>query len=315
MADRVRLGVADSLTALCDRLAEHIRLDLDDVRRTVGDIRAAERVRPEIYARYHQMIDVIERGDLDRVAPLVEALVKARVPAHPIECSQLDATAIGDDLARTYIANIDDETDIPLDLLPATPAEFRATAAAVDRGLEIFADIVPDCATETRELVSELLITGHDPHGVYFGAASSFNQWGAVVFDMSNVTEIMRFIPTLVHESAHILLFGLAMDEPLLTAEPGRRFRSPLREEPRTMDGVYHATIVCARMHYALGQMLKSGRLTDEECGHARKAMTFQHEGFESGARTISENADLSLVAGRMLSEAGVYLAGYDRAA
>jgi hypothetical protein len=61
--------------------------------------------------------------------------------------------------------------------------------------------------------------------------------------------------------------------------------------------------------------LLDSGRLTDAEGTMVLKTMRYQHERFQSGARTIRDNADLSSTAGRMLREAETYLATHREAA
>jgi HEXXH motif-containing protein len=64
---------------------------------------------------------------------------------------------------------------------------------------------------------------------------------------------------------ARALLFGFGMGKPLVENHEHERYTSPLRGDPRPMDGVVHATYVVARMHYAVTRMLDSGLLTEEE--------------------------------------------------
>ena len=52
----------------------------------------------------------------------------------------------------------------------------------------------------------------------------------------------------LVHEITHSLLFGLSIEEPLVRNAPDESYKSPLRSEPRPMDGIFHATLVCGRL-------------------------------------------------------------------
>ncbi len=54
----------------------------------------------------------------------------------------------------------------------------------------------------------------------------------------------------LLHETAHQLLFGLSLDQPVVENDVEERYASPLRPDPRPMDGIFHATFVCARMRY-----------------------------------------------------------------
>jgi hypothetical protein len=315
LAGRVRLGVAESLAALCDRLAEHLSFDRDGLHGIARAIRNADRVRPEVFALYHSLLDKIAARDRSHIEAVISRLLAVEVNAAPIACLHLDQAVLGEPLTALYVGNVSDETDISFRLVPVSRAEFDDAAASIDRDLRVIAEVAPECAHECFELITELLITSHDRAAAPFGGASSFQQWGAVVADVSGLVPITRLVPTLLHETTHLLLFAMAMDEPLLSAAPGRRFASPLRDELRTMDGVYHATIVCARMHYGLGRLLDSGRLAGAERTMVLKTMRYQHERFQSGARTIRDNADLSSTAGRMLREAETYLATHREAA
>jgi hypothetical protein len=56
-------------------------------------------------------------------------------------------------------------------------------------------------------------------------------------------------VQMLAHESSHNLLFGFSADESLVENSPEELFPSPLRMDPRPMDGICHATLagkVCA---------------------------------------------------------------------
>jgi HEXXH motif-containing protein len=65
-----------------------------------------------------------------------------------------------------------------------------------------------------------------------------------------------RYLRTIVHEAAHLLLFGLARNEPLVNDGPARCHDSPLRRDPRPMDGLFHAAFVLARECFAFDRLL-----------------------------------------------------------
>ena len=47
-------------------------------------------------------------------------------------------------------------------------------------------------------------------------------------------------------------------------------FSSPLRTDPRPMDGVVHATYVVARMHQTISRLLDAGVLSETDQAAAR---------------------------------------------
>ena len=75
---------------------------------------------------------------------------------------------------------------------------------------------------------------------------------------------LLSLLETLAHEAAHSLLFGIQISGPLVLNPDDARFASPLRVDLRPMDGVYHATFVSARMHFAMQELLASGLLKGE---------------------------------------------------
>ena len=65
-----------------------------------------------------------------------------------------------------------------------------------------------------------------------------------------------QYIPRLIHEYSHNLLFGIARNEPLVFNDPEERDESPLRQDLRPMDGIYHALFVSAREALAMRAIL-----------------------------------------------------------
>jgi HEXXH motif-containing protein len=54
-------------------------------------------------------------------------------------------------------------------------------------------------------------------------------------------------------------LFALSADGPLVENDDKARYCSPLRADPRPMDGIVYAAYVTARMHRAVAQLLDAG--------------------------------------------------------
>lgn len=89
---------------------------------------------------------------------------------------------------------------------------------------------------------------------------------------------------TLAHEGSHSFLFGLTMEEPLVRNPDDELFPSPLRQDRRPMDGIYHATYVSARMYYALDQAKRSGLLDEAQQAECEARMRDSARAFSGGA-------------------------------
>jgi hypothetical protein len=73
----------------------------------------------------------------------------------------------------------------------------------------------------------------------------------------------------------------------------------------RPMYGVYHATFVSARMHWAMSRLIASGLLAEEELALAVKARDDDRHNFQKGYDTVAAHARLTN-AGRMALDAAV---------
>lgn len=87
-----------------------------------------------------------------------------------------------------------------------------------------------------------------------FGGYSSSLIWGTIAINANRQNFADLLIQT-IHELAHQLLFALAMDVPLAFNDPFATYASPLRQDPRPMDGVLHACFVSARVAQVLAQL------------------------------------------------------------
>jgi HEXXH motif-containing protein len=134
--------------------------------------------------------------------------------------------------------------------------------------------------------------------------------WGALFLNPARPKSDIELIESLAHESAHSLLFGFAIDDALVENPDDERFESPLRDDPRPMDGIFHATFVSARMHYAMATMAASGLLSEEEAALARAAMERDRRAFYDGLATVDAKGRLTRRGKGLIAGARDYMAG-----
>ena len=113
----------------------------------------------------------------------------------------------------------------------------------------------------------------------------------------------------LAHESGHNLLFGFSASGPLVENADDELFASPLRKDPRPMDGVFHATYVVARMHQTLSRLLASGVLTEEQIDFAKADLAQHKKNFEAGDAVVREGARLTAIGREAIEAARAYMA------
>ena len=81
-------------------------------------------------------------------------------------------------------------------------------------------------------------------------------------------------IDCLTHESAHAHLFSLSLGDSFVTNPDDELHLSPLRRDPRPLDGLFHATYVSARIALrSIVTRIESGALSENEESEARKTL------------------------------------------
>ena len=91
----------------------------------------------------------------------------------------------------------------------------------------------------------------------------------------------------------------------------GRAFTmmmATLRADPRPMDGIYHATFVSARMHWAMTHLIRTGLLSSEEVEQARAAARLDAENFHSGYGVVAEHGRLTNIGKALMAGAKAYM-------
>jgi HEXXH motif-containing protein len=141
-----------------------------------------------------------------------------------------------------------------------------------------------------------------------FDGASSFMLWGAIILNAEAADTPIALVEGLAHESGHNLLFGLCADGPLVENDDFDRFPSPLRADPRPMDGIVHATYIIARMHQALRTVLNAGVLEVEQAAYARSSLQGHAEAFQRGMDTIERHGRLTPLGRGLLEGASDYM-------
>ncbi len=259
--------------------------------------------RPGLFALYHEMA---EAACEDRAQDVGDHLrVFARValdPAPLISVATLRDEDLGDGLAALYSRMVDDDEAFALRLQAADENVMARMRALTVEARDLIATADSAFSTEIDILGRQIVIADGRAGAAQFGGAATFFLWGALVVNPAMNPDRLTLAESLVHESGHALLFGLAHAEPLVLNAPDEVFASPLRADPRPMEGLVHATYVCARM--ARFMELVQARC-DLSSAEREKAQTMAHESrkfFSAGMETVRAHARFSPV-GRAVFE------------
>ena len=106
----------------------------------------------------------------------------------------------------------------------------------------------PEIAARFRSLLTEIVFVSPELNKASkFGGATSFFCFGAMFLNADKHRALVSMIDGLVHESAHANLFSLSLGDPFVANKDDELYHSPLRSDPRPLDGIFHATYVSAQ--------------------------------------------------------------------
>lgn len=299
----MRDRLADSLRYLFGKVGDALNVDLSASSELVDRVRAAPQ-SPHVFGAYYDLVLALECDDVAAARDLAGALTRQ---------SSHTGRAIGaiDDRpepeCERYWRLLLPDVDYAEPPDPAVMAQYHRQLddafALLDRGF-------PEMAGEIRALLREIVVAQgpEDPKALTFDGASCYMLWGAILVNARGQKSVLDTAQALAHESGHNLLFGFCVSQSLVDNPDDELFASPLRKDPRPMDGVVHATYVIARMHHTLTRLLQAGVLDSEQSDAARADLAAHRRNFEAGDSIIRESARLTDVGREAMQAAREYM-------
>lgn len=318
-ADRVRVldhymrhRLADSVRYILQQADGQIEFPRDDADAFLARLESGP-ISPLAFSYYSDAVMAIEDDDLDSAGMALAGLIGSPAAKDEMVVTELGDRAT-DAAARQFASFIDSDPTIRFDIFPPS-AEAAASCRSQIRGALALLDAGdPALAAEIRALLRQVVLAAgtEDPKAYTFDGASSFMMWGAIILNANRRDGDLGMVQMLAHESAHNLLFGIGSDEPLVNNSADELFSSPLRVDPRPMDGIYHATFVTARMHRAVKTLIDSGVLPESSRQQAATDLADNARRFHNGYGTVKAHGNLSPLGQSVMDAAAAYMATAD---
>ena len=305
---RMHHELGDSLGHVSEVSLGELPFDAPAMNRLVASLRAGADYAPSVFADYYELVSAIEAQDAAEATRLFAALAQARPVTPGLQIVTLGGAELREDSAR-YRRMMSDDPRVDLGFLPPSEQVASGFRTRLDAGLALLGEALPELSGEIRAIVRQIVIAGSDPSKAYqCDGGSHYQLWGALFLNGDFHPDRVAVAEVLAHESAHSLLFGFCTDEPLVENDDDDLYVSPLRIDERPMDGIYHATFVSARMHWAMTQLAKWAGLSAEEHDRALDAAVADASNFASGYAVVAEYGRLTALGEGLMAGAKAYM-------
>jgi hypothetical protein len=304
----VRSALADSLGHIWDVASDDLDLNDLTLADSQGEIRSHP-IIPGLFGRYYDLVFSLDAGRYSEARTLFREIADLARGRPSFDVVPFSNAALGSDEER-YARLLSFES--PIAFAEPDLTDWMLFRRNVGDGLDLLKKADAELEAQVRGLAVQVVGASPDTrhHKRRFGGASSFMLWGMIVLNVREHSNLLDLIAGLVHETGHQLLFGLALDEPLVENAIEERYSSPLRSDGRPMDGIFHATFVCARVHYAYAKMIANldDDLNSEDRDSLKRRLFESRQKFFKGLDTIKEFGRLTSNGDRIISAASDYM-------
>ena len=262
-----------------------------------------KRQAPALFARYLDLVGAVRSEIWSDVEPLLGQILELTLKEPSFEIVPFSTRELGKDYQR-FPEILFTKDYGPQPLVEIGAPEFEKVRDHLESGLDLVSRIDPKLRHEIQSLWVRIFVGGSNPNAECrsFGGVTSFFLWGATFLNAHYYNTSEKAVEFLVHEATHSLLFALSSESPLVLNKLDERYRSPLRKDLRPMDGIFHATLVSARIACFMDAWLESGEGKDTTLLKRRREASVR--AFNDGEQTILENARLSDLAEDLLRQA-----------
>ncbi len=305
---RMRLCLADSLEHIAEQAAGKLLFDFSVLEPLISGMRSGERYPCSTFATYAEIVLAICNGEQDLAVLLLNELALEQPLTQPWRVLAIDDHVHVKNMAR-YLRFMNNDPDTKFYMGPPSADLAARFGQRVMAGYRLLASAAPELAAEFDELVSDvIMVVGDDKAKYQFDGGSSYLLWGGLFLNATSHDTEVAMAEVMAHESAHILLYACAADEALVENPDEELFASPLRRDLRPMDGIYHATFVSARMHWAMAQLIRSGLLDDAALVAAKAARLEDEKNFWAGHEVVNRHGQLTRTGSQVMQAALSYM-------
>lgn len=308
----MRSHLGESLAYLDAASTEQRGEAIKGLAQVVAQMRAGALYSPSAFGIYYEATMALMAQNESSAYALFEEL-RQQQPMLDIEARIITLDQVTPASARErYQRLMDTDPTTAFRILPPAGDLAALAVRSLESGLQRLRCCLPTFAGEFDALVRQvILVVGDESLSYDFAGGSCYMLWGALFINAGSHTNDIAVMEAIVHEASHSLLFGFTIDEALVLNNDEELYTSPLREDPRPMDGIFHATYVSARTHYAVSKLLQSDSLTSDERHLCARRLEAILQGFWQGYRTVLAYGRLSPTGQALMTNTHNYMRAF----
>lgn len=229
-----------------------LRIDLQPCKTYIVKLPDERKLRPEIFTIATHLQHGIAEQDADLVYDWLSRLARLAGRASHADLP-LVSSVLSEYWEHASVAAMRkyDQTNIRGEKTIVWPILDEATMDVhrrnIDQALALIGQYDPDCYDEFDAFVVCIKLF----QGQVLRGETSKMSYGAIWLRQPEpeTDQVAYWIEHIVHEISHLRLEAVFMHEQLVLNPPTeKRFRAPIRDDPRPMRGVFHACFVLARI-------------------------------------------------------------------
>ena len=290
----VRAQLADSLAHIVSKAGSYLEVDRGRFDAALEQIRARKQ-DPGVFARYFDLIFAVNSNQFANANTLLEELIERA--SEPVFFAIVPYTreVLGSDYDR-FPGLLFAEFTKANPMASPSQSQSAASTQMLREAIAIISRVDQSIHDEIEAFLARiyLSIANKEPAAKRFGGVTSLLVWGASFVNVEAYNTRWAAVQFLVHEITHSLLLGLSCDQPLVENSPDESYKSPLRADPRPMDGIFHATLVCARLAAFNRAWLDSGLVEVDDRDRSEAAVARNLHSFRDGLAVVNQDGKLS---------------------
>lgn len=174
----------------------------------------------------------------------------------------------------------------------------------LEKGIKYFNKSCPGPLKNIQTLVDRVFFVGSDsPEESHVLSMTGARTQGLIFINGEYGSSWVFLLDKYVHEAAHTYLFLINQEELLVLNDQKNLYPSPLREDKRPMEGVYHAVFVLMNLLFAFGVILEKEELIEADRREIEELIETYSKGLIKGYGTVMQQGELTPVAKNLLEE------------